>query len=281
MDTYDTLVLTGASQKGFVILGALQYAIDNYLIKDVTTYIGTSSGAIISYLLIIGYTPIEMVVYLCTNKVFEQLQNINIMDMFQGKGAISFQSIHEHLEKMTISKIGYLPTLQNLLEKYNKTLICITHNITDNKTEYLSPDNYPTLPCITALRMSSNIPGIFEKFKYGHAFYIDGGVSDNFGIQLGDILGTKVLGLSLSSKISDNTVSDEDNDKGTLEYIYKVMMIPIDCATSYKIEQASEKCNVINLKSPHKKFFDFDIKSQEKMDMFVIGYDQMSKKYNT
>ena len=182
MDTYDTLVLTGASQKGFVILGALQYAIDNYLIKDVTTYIGTSSGAIISYLLIIGYTPIEMVVYLCTNKVFEQLQNINIMDMFQGKGAISFQSIHEHLEKMTISKIGYLPTLQNLLEKYNKTLICITHNITDNKTEYLSPDNYPTLPCITALRMSSNIPGIFEKFKYGHAFYIDGGVSDNLKI---------------------------------------------------------------------------------------------------
>jgi len=275
MDTYDTLVLTGASQKGFVILGALQFAIDKYILKDITTYIGTSSGAIICYLLIIGYTPIEIVVYLCTNNVLEQLQNMNIMDMIQGKGATSFQPIHEHLEKMSIAKIGYLPTLQDLREKHGKFLVCITHNMTDNITEYLSPDNYPTLPCITALRMTSNLPGIFEKFKYGHAFYVDGGLSDNFGIQLGDELGEKVLGISLTSKIVDTPV--DDTEMGTLEYMYKIIMVPITCATSYKVNQASEKCTIVHLKSPSKKFFNFDMKSIEKMDMFVMGYDQMSR----
>lgn len=273
---YDTLVLTGASQKGFVLLGALQCAIDNFLLKNTNIYIGTSSGAIISYLHIIGYTPIEIIVYVCTNKVIESLQSINILDMIQGKGATSFQHIQEHLEKMTISKIGYLPTLQDLHEKYEKTLICITHNITENKTEYLSYENYPTLPCITALRMTCNLPLIFDKFKYGQSFYLDGGLSDNFGIQLGDKLGEKVLGLSLVSEILENNEND-DTDIGMLEYIYKIMMIPIASDSKYKAEQASEKCKVITLKSPAKKFFNFDMKSNEKMNMFVIGYDQMSK----
>lgn len=279
MNTYDTLVLAGASQKGFILLGALQYTIDNYLLKDITNYIGTSSGAIICYLLIIGYTPIEIVVYLCTNKVLENLQNINIVDMFQGKGATTFQHIHEHLEKMTISKIGYLPTLQDLQEKHGKVLTCITHNMTDNITEYLSPDNYPTLPCITALRMSSNLPGIFDKFKYGHAFYVDGGLSDNFGIHLGDQIGKKVLGISLSSQLSE-PASNDDTEMGTIDYMYRIMMVPIACATAYKISQVSDKCTIIKLKTPEKKFFNFDMKSIEKMDMFVMGYDQLSKEEN-
>lgn len=277
MDTYDTMVLAGASQKGFIIMGALQYALDNYLLKNVTNYIGTSSGAIICYLIIIGYTPIEIMVYLCTSNVLDNLQNINIMDMIQGKGATSFQPIHEHLEKMTISKIGYLPTLQDLREKYGKFLVCITHNMSDNTTEYLSPDNYPTLPCITALRMSSNLPGIFDKFKYGHAFYVDGGLSDNFGINLGEKIGVKILGLTLNTKVVDTTSTSDDTEMGTLDYMYKIVMVPITSATSYKIAQASDKCTIIKLNSPMKKFFNFDMKSQEKMDMFVMGYDQMSK----
>ena len=60
---FDTIVLSGGSIKGIVTLGALQYAKENYLLENIKTYIGTSSGAIISYLLAIGYNPIEMIVY--------------------------------------------------------------------------------------------------------------------------------------------------------------------------------------------------------------------------
>ena len=55
---YDTLVLAGASSKCIVTLGAIQYAYDNFLLKNLQTYIGTSSGAMICYLLAIGYTPV-------------------------------------------------------------------------------------------------------------------------------------------------------------------------------------------------------------------------------
>ena len=67
---FDTLVIAGGSSKGIVTLGALQYLYDNNIGKNINTYIGTSSGSIICFLLIIGYTPIEIIVYICTNQLF-------------------------------------------------------------------------------------------------------------------------------------------------------------------------------------------------------------------
>ena len=60
---FDTLVLSGGSSKGILILGALQYAQDNFLLNKINKYIGTSVGSIICFLLLIGYTPIEIMIY--------------------------------------------------------------------------------------------------------------------------------------------------------------------------------------------------------------------------
>ena len=41
----------------------------------------------------------------------------------------------------------------------------------------------PNLPCLIALRMSSNIPAMFEPFKYTKSYYIDGAYGNNFAIE--------------------------------------------------------------------------------------------------
>ena len=271
---YDTLVLSGCSQKGFITLGALQYCNDNFLLTDIKYLIGTSAGAIICYLLVIGYTPIEIMVYLCTNQILERMQHFNIVGMIQGNGASTFNHLQEHLEKMTIEKIGYLPTMLDLYEKTGKTLVCITHNVTKNITEYISHETNPSIPCLTALHMSANLPLIFDKYKYGNSFYVDGGLSDNFGIQMGDKLGNKVLGILLCGDL-DNNNCHIDGEIDSIEYIYKLLLIPIDKATDYKISLASDKCDIIQLKSIPKKFFNFDMNSKEKMEMFCAGYNQI------
>ena len=143
---YNTLVLSGGSIRGIAILGALQYAYDNYLLTQVTTYIGTSAGAMISYLLCIGYTPVEIIVYLCTHQLMERLQSFNIVAMLQGRGASSFNQLSEHLEKMTIAKIGYLPTIGDLYHKLGKSFICATHNLTESRTEYIRHETHPEVP---------------------------------------------------------------------------------------------------------------------------------------
>ena len=276
---YDTLVLSGASSRAFVTLGAIQYAFDNYLLKNLLTYVGTSSGAMICYLLAIGYTPVEIMVYICTNQLMEKMQHFNIVAMIQGRGATSFSNIQEQLEKMSISKIGYLPTLNDLKEKMGKTLVCVTHNLTENRTEYLSWETHPHLPCITALRMSSNLPLIFENYRYGSCLYVDGAISDNFAIDIGEKMGEKILGVVLSAECDSFS---SDTDVNTLEFIYKLIYVPIIQAINHKIRLASvsNKCKIINIGNTNLnlKFFEFNVTSSAKLNMFSSGYEQMKEK---
>jgi len=268
---FDTLVLSGGSSKGIMILGALQYAYDNFLLNKINKYVGTSVGSIICFLLLIGYTPIEIMVYLCTHEILEKLQHFNIVAMINGNGALSYSSIYEQLEKMTIDKIGYLPTFKDIKDKYNKELICITYNLTENKTEYLSCENYPNLPCLIAIKMSSNLPLIFEKFKYGNNFYIDGGIADDFAIDLADKMGDKILGIVIT--IDKNSFSSESEN--ILEYIYKLIFIPIAQSMETKINNASNNCKIIKLSYNKLKFFNFNVNSKEKLDIFSIGYESI------
>jgi len=273
---YDTLVLSGGSSKGIIILGALQYAYDNFLLKKITNYIGTSAGAIICYLLAIGFTPIEILIYICTNQLLEKIQHFNIVAMINGVGAISFNNIYEHLEKMTIEKLGYIPTFLDLKEKYSQNFICVTYNITEDKTEYLSFENYPNLPCLIGLRMSANLPLIFENYKYGNSFYIDGGITDNFAIDIGDEIGKKVLGILITS---NNENFNNHPDSSILEFIYKLMFIPISQILEYKLKNISDKCKIIKLCYDKIKFFDFNINSKIKLDLFSLGYENMKKEF--
>lgn len=266
---FDTLVLSGGSTNSIMTLGVLQHFYDESLHTEINTYVGTSSGAIIGYLLAIAYTPLEIVLEICTKRVIDKLQFFDIYSMINGAGACSFGVVQELLEKMTITKIGTLLTLKDLYEKYGKTLICSTYNMTKGKCEYLSHENYPNLPCLTALRMSSNLPLIFEPYKYGHSFYIDGVVSDNFPIDLGDRVGKKVLGVFLAPK-------SETMEPGMplFEYIYKIIFIPINDNTQRRMENVSDRCKIIKLISHDTNFFKFNLAVPTMLDMFSAGYRQ-------
>jgi predicted acylesterase/phospholipase RssA len=273
---FDTLVISGGSIKGIAALGALQYAQDNYLLKGLKYYVGTSCGALICYLLAIGYSCTEIMVYLCTNQLLEKMSQFNIVAMIQGRGAISFTSIHEQLEKMTIAKIGYLPTMNDLRTRHDKTLVCITHNLNRGEAEYLSYETHPHLPCLTALRMSCNLPFIFEVFSYGNEQYVDGGISDNFGIQVGEHYGKKILGIVLD-KERTSTDSHTDLENNIVEFLFTILFTPIQKLVSYKIAQCSEKCKVVRLSYSGTKLdtITFNVDPHTKLEMFSTGYEQM------
>lgn len=272
---YDTLVLSGGSIKGFVTLGGLQYVYENYYLKSIKTYIGTSVGSMLCYLLCIGYTPLEILVYLSTHSdVFEKLQNLDVVSMYNGLGATSFLIIQDLLEKMTISKIGRLITLKDLYEQFGKMLICTTYNDTESSIEYLSYENKPNLPCLIAIRMSSNLPEVFEDFTYEGNRYIDGGIGDNFPIQLGEQKGERVLGFLVTKKNKARTTEDEH----FLERVYRRAFIAISQSIEYKISQVSSKCTIIRFGYPSVKFFNFNISATDRMNMFSHGY-QTTKEY--
>jgi predicted acylesterase/phospholipase RssA len=274
---FDTIVLSGGAAKGLCSLGALQCAEDSFRLTRVTNFVGTSVGAIICYLIAIGFKPVEIVVWICTHQLLETLRQFDVVNMVSGVGATSFGAITDQLEHMTISKIGRYINLKDLKELYGKTLICATYNRTKRKTEYLSPITHPDLPCLTALRMSANFPYIFEKFLYMGDFFVDGGISDNFPIDIGDGMGEKVLGIVL------NETEDEHSDVASIklsEDFYELVGIPMATATAYKILNASAKCTIVSISYPKFKVFNFNIPASEKLEMFSKGYNEARKILN-
>lgn len=270
---YDTLVLSGGGVKGFVLLGACQGLIDSKVLENITNYVGTSIGAIICYLLAIGYTPIEIVTNVYSNKWLEKIQNYNIIGMVQGNGAASFTPIQEALEKLTLNKIGKFITMEKLYQEYGKKLYCTTYNMTVCKTEYISYENHPDMPCLTALRMSANIPLVFDRFKYLDCYYIDGGLSDNFPISKGIEIGNKVIGIFLD--IQEKGLQDNPED-GIISYIFKLLQVPIIQSTRYRANYFSEKADIIPVcMSKLNSGVQFDVDSKLRLDMFSAGYKQV------
>jgi predicted acylesterase/phospholipase RssA len=275
---YDTLVLSGGGVKGFFLLGAIQSMKDRNLINNVNNYVGTSIGAIICYLLAIGYTPIELIASISTNRWMERIQHFNVVAMINGNGCTSFTPLYEALEKLTLEKIGQLLTLSKLRELYGKTLICCSYNMTTCKSEYIGPDNYPDLPCLTALRMTANIPLVFDRFKYMDNFYIDGGICDNFPIKEGMRIGNKVLGIFLN--INEKSLQDEPED-GIMAYVFKLLQIPIIQSSIKNLDSVEDKVVILKLNSrDNRTFHDFNVPSKTRLDMFSDGYSQTTNFFN-
>ena len=80
---------------------------------------------------------------------------------------------------------------------FEKKILCVTHNLTENRTEYLSLETHPHLPCVRAIHMSANLPLVFKNYRYGNCFYVDGDISDNFAIDTDE----KILGINLNNEL--------------------------------------------------------------------------------
>jgi predicted acylesterase/phospholipase RssA len=265
---YDTIVCSGGAVKTISTLGVLQYCYDQHLTNHVHTFIGTSAGAIIGYLLAIGYSPTELLVYICVNDLFNHT-TVNITSMLTGNGAMSFTNLQDHLEKLTIDKVGYLLTFKELKDKLNKVLVTTTFNYTKRRIEYMSWETVPDMPCIVALKMSCCLPLVFEKFKYMDSYYIDGAIADNFPFTytLTHTTTTNRLGILVDLLTSAPTSHDEEN---IINYVYNLIsfsMLTNDTDTLVRNTQH----DIIKVKN-NVNALDFNISLKDKLELFSIGY---------
>ena len=262
---YDTIVLSGNSTNSVLTIGALQYFYDKKLLCNVKNYIGTSSGAMISLLLSIGYEPLELLTYICSEKLFNKIEKLNISKLILiGNGMTSFTSIKNILEELILKKIGFIPTFSELYTKYDKVFICVTYNLSQEKKIYVSKDTHPNLSTLTGLHMSCNFPFIFDHFKYEDEYYLDGGIIDNFALELAEEIGEKPLGIYITSKYNINP----DN---SMDLLYKLFKIFINSDLVNKIER-SKKSDLINLHGTD--FFNFKQNNKYFINLFDTGYEK-------
>jgi predicted acylesterase/phospholipase RssA len=269
--TYNSIVLSGGGLKGFGLLGGLQYLIDNKHLDNIKYFAGTSIGAVICYFIAIGYSPVEMVIYSITNKVFDSYDIKNINSILAGDGIYDFSIFLNHFEKMTIDKIGYLPTLLELYEKIGKILYICTYNITQKKKEYISYHNYPDMLCIDAIKISCSLPFIFNDCIYKENYYIDGGFVDNCPFTT--ILNYEDANIIIFNIIQKNT---EDFYTKIIDKFYTILMIPINELQDLQFKHLTDNCKLITLEL-EPKLYEFNISNSEKLELFSSGYNSTKK----
>lgn len=281
-DDYECIILSGGGIKGFCTLGALQYIQDSKKVdlEKIKYYIGTSIGSMISFFISIGYTPIELMVYLCSNNVFESLKLNKFGEIFTGDGIYNYSTINSHLKEMTISKIKYIPTLKELKDNFNKEIRVCTYNFTKQEKEYIDYTNHPDLSCLDALRISSNLPFIFNEFIYKDNEYLDGGVIENFPIGGIDIKNIKSIGVNLKDKLS---ISKDDSNKinKIIDKIYNILLISKIIQEKEDIEKAKNDMDIIEIEVPDLKIYKFSLSHAEKLELFSLGYNNAKDYFST
>lgn len=296
------MILSGGGTKGLCSLGVLQYLQDSKRIdcSSVKRLVGTSIGAIICYFLAIGYSPIELVVYLCSHGVLESLTINNFEQIVSGEGIYDYQILRNVYEKMTLEKIDAIPTLNEVYTRFGKELVICTYNFTDRKTERLSYRTHPDLSCMDALRMSSNLPFIFSSFVYGDKEYIDGGVIENFSFSMLSSLTIDVGGKgdkdekddkdekNIVGIYLDNQVVNSSNDKEynrlspVLDKIYAMLMIPTSEYEKQMIQTINHlHVDFITVSVQNIKIYTFKLPHTDKLELFSLGYNRAKEYYKT
>lgn len=274
----DTLVISGGAVKGIAAVGALHYLwMENKLLL-IKNYVGTSVGSILAYLLAIGYSPMEIMVDLCQSTLLEEMNSISLLNLMEGplKGASSFRPIQEHLERLTISRIGKHLTFQGLRDALGKRLVVVTYNASEGQVVYLSPETHPDLPILVGLRMSCGVPIIFDTYEYDGAFWLDGGFGDGFPMAYGvNLSQTHVIGIRLL----------EDHPKMThftnvIEYLRYLFTVPIRTNVHLRLEQleSHETHEIIEVGTNGMSHFNFHLSRSERLDFFSRGF-QAAKNY--
>lgn len=159
---YDTLILSGGSVKGVAFLGAMRY-LEEKEHHNFKIYVGTSIGSVINYLLILNYTPLEIVHRLCNSPMFEQLRRLNLVAVFKNEGVISFNPVYDELELLTLEKLNDIPTLKELYECSQKRYVACTFNATKCIVEYIDYQTHPDLSCLEAIRMDYGYSTCFSQ----------------------------------------------------------------------------------------------------------------------
>lgn len=174
------LVLCGAGIYGATLLGALhKKAIDTSNIRIIA---GTSVGAIIGTLLIIGYDPLDILRELleCLPLATTDTFDINTCSNF---GMLSQKHLSDTLRRLILKKLTSIPTFQQVYEKFDTDLIITGTCMSKNEGVYFHRHNHPDMCVHQALLITSCVPVLFPYIEFENEKYVDGFITDNFPLR--------------------------------------------------------------------------------------------------
>ncbi len=267
------LVISGGGLKGFSALGTITRLKELEIIDNPDIYCGTSAGACISLLLIIGYT---------SQDIYEILSELDMSKMVVNNIDNILEEVYIGLNLCDpiIYTVGYMMkrkgfstkiTFKTLFEKTGKKLIITGVCLNDVSLHYFSHENSPNMEVLKAITISISIPIIFKPCNYNNKLWLDGGVMNNYPIDLFNNKLDDVIGIYL-----DEEYNTYDNFEDMQSYIYQVLQCIFRGMNYNKLEMY--KNNTIHIKTKSHSF-GYEMNKTDIEELYQTGYSAVNEKY--
>ena len=262
--TPEILVIGPGGNKGFLFLGALKYLIEEEYLNFIHTFVGCSVGSLLSLLVVIEY-PIEKITELSFD--MELINEISLGSLVMNGGFSNSNHIINRLKVILYEKYECMPTFKELYKVTGKELCVVAYNLSNHKVEYFNYKTTPDVKCIDAIRLSINMPIVYERVKYNNFIYIDGAMGNPYPIDLYDDGKNVILGLYL------DTIQKDIIEEDITTYIHNVIVTPIKMLRSIIIKNSSSKCIHIGLIYDGPSSLT-NVDEDNKIKMMKFGYDR-------
>jgi NTE family protein len=263
------LVISGGGLKGLSALGSLKCILDNNISDAFDTLTGSSVGAVICFLYNIGYDPRDIY------EVLEQIDFTKLIKYIEPENLLLepcfgisspepiLYSIYSFMKKKNINKNLTFAQLYDM----TKTDLIITGTcLNDVSIKYFSHTTTPNMQILKALRISISIPFIFRPYQYDGKLWVDGGVMDNFPIDLFNDKLDDVIGIYL-----DDIYDNIDEIEEIQDYFIRVFRCVFRGLNYNKIELF--KKYFVHIKT-NNHAINWEITQLEKKMLYDEGYKQ-------
>jgi hypothetical protein len=267
---YDTLCLSGGSDRGIAFLGVLDYLQENhnFNINNIKSFIGTSVGSIIIFFINIGYTIHEMGEFILCFDVSKLQNDITVENLLVRYGLNDGCNFVYLLQcflnnKLNVNDITFI----ELYKMTNKKLTIIGTNFTKGIEAVFNHINTPNMSVITAVRISISVPLVFTPVLYNNEYYIDGGIVNNMPVNYGNMKTTLAIYIKYNNS--------KNNCGSLFEFFKGCMNIISDTITE---KDCSDSLNVITVCEEATDIIDFNIDITKKIK-YIHNGQMCAKKY--
>lgn len=221
------IVISGGGAMIFQMLGIMNELITNKKINidNVTSFYGSSSGAIISLVLSLGYDINDIINYFL-DRPWDKLVKTDIFQLigsFTSLGVISKDILVAALEPLLKGKdLSMDTTLKELYEFNKKDIHIFATNITDGISIDLSHETYPDWTIIEAIQSSVCIPGVIQPLIKDNKCFVDGCVVTHFPIMyaIKNFENNEILGIRTCPGNEQDDESKDINFKNIFDFFY-------------------------------------------------------------
>ena len=253
------LVLSGCGMRYPLHAGGVMRLQETYTITDIC---GTSGGSIIAAAVASGYngSTLEQLV-LSTDPKTNGLIDVSVFGLlFRGWGLVKGNKIEMFMRD------HFAATFKDT----KIPLSVVTTNLSQHKQVVFSSSSTPDMSVSRAVRVSLSIPGVFKAVDIGGDLYVDGGVMDNFDLDVfGD--GEGVMGLRMGG---EDDLAPPERITGVEQYIGAVVSAMFSSMNRAHIQDAT-KAKVIALDSKGFKSLNLNMTMDDIKHMIELGYSQV------